>query len=236
MNDAILDETLARTVDNPGTTITVEFTEVPAGTPGNPSTEVTAESVQDAALRFRSKRVAVLNFASGTMPGGGTRYGYLAQEEALCFSSGTLHGLEDNLEVYNRNRAWDAPPESFDLMIWSRDVPLIRDGKFRLVEPMNIQVCTYPAPNKSKKARDPVPEIFARRCKHVVHMAATNDVEVLILGAWGCGVYGNDPTLVAEAFRDALATHSGSISQVVFAVYGDKTNQAAFARVFKARG
>ena len=55
--------------------------------------------------------VAALNFASGVMPGGGVRFGAMAQEEALCLSSGLLHELEDNLGYYEANRTKGAPPE-----------------------------------------------------------------------------------------------------------------------------
>eukprot|EP00662_Eupelagonemidae_sp_cell21_P023208 gene23207-biopygen69798 len=51
----------------------------------------------------------------------------------------------------------------------------------------------------------------------------------LTLGAWGCGVFGNDPPMVAEAFRRHLAARSRGFRRVVFAVL-DPT----MARVFAA--
>ena len=55
---------------------------------------------------------------------------------------------------------------------------------------------------------------------------------VLILGAWGCGAYGNDATLVAEAFKAAIPRYSGDIPLVVFACYGYAPNREAFQHVF----
>ena len=241
-----LDETLRLTESNWGSAAIMDFSKVDGYPehPGSPAIEVTDEGIQDAALRFRGKRVTLLNFASGTMPGGGTRYGSTAQEECLCLSSGLLHGLEGLLEFYERNRADDAPHECYDHMIWSEDVPLIRDGHFALVEPMKVQVITYPAPVASKRVYagaghfgdqavqgDLLRAIFHRRCRHVVRRANKDGTEVLILGAWGCGAYGNDPLMVAQEFQKAIATQAGSIPRVVFAVYGLASNRETFKQV-----
>ena len=244
---AILEETLNHTAGAWGSSVIMDMSKVTGHPelPGSPDIEITGEAVQDAALRFRGAHVTVLNFASGSMPGGGVRYGSLAQEECICLSSGLLHALEGHMEYYEANRADDSPQECYDRLIWSEDVPLIRDGKFRLVEPMLMQVITYPAPIASARVYrgegvfDDTPvednwlvEVFYRRCRHVVRRAAKAGTEVLILGAWGCGAYGNDPLLVAHAFQAALATQSGDIPKVVFAIYGVKANQDAFKQVF----
>lgn len=213
--------------------------------PGKPDIEITDESVQDAALRYRDHAVCVLNFASGVSPGGGVRFGAMAQEEALCLASGLLHGLEANPDYYLRNQEDDAPDECYDTILWSGNVPLIRDGEWNLVEPMLIDVITYPAPNMHRRAYlgdgrhtytlrdlDWSRAVFRRRCAHVVRLAANLGSEVLILGAWGCGEYGNDPYMVAEEFQRAIAAHSGDIAQIVFAIYGGGPNLNAFRGVF----
>jgi uncharacterized protein (TIGR02452 family) len=247
---AILEETLELTKDGWGTATVMDFTGVTGipWLPGEPAVEVTSETVQDAALRFRGWRATVLNFASGVQPGGGVRFGAVAQEEVLCLSSGLLYGLEGFPAFYMKNREEDAPPECYDLMIWSEGVPLIRNGKLELVEPMTINVITYPAPNmyrrvyagsgtfsEERMSDEWSREVFARRTRHVVRRAAKADTEVLVLGAWGCGAYANDPTMVAKAFRDAIVTQSGGIERVVFAVYGrgqiGRANRKAFERV-----
>lgn len=236
-NDA-LDEVLQRTEADWGTATVLDFTKVLGypERPGAPFIEVTNEKVQDAALRFRGHRVTVLNFASGVSPGGGVRFGAMAQEEALCLSSGLLHGLESHLEFYEKNREEGAPGECYDLMIWSEDVPLVCDGAYNPVEPMRMQVTTYPAPNNHRtyginQSGDAVRSIFHRRCRHVVRQANNAGTEVLILGAWGCGEYGNDPLMVAREFKAALDTQAGSIKHVVFACYGPSQNRDVFKKV-----
>ena len=248
-----LTETLHLTKTNWGTARILDYSgvEVPPN-PGHPRVEVTAEKVQDAPLRFRGKRVTVLNFASGVNPGGGVRYGAVAQEEDLCRCSGLLHGLESLPEFFEMNRNRDAPPECYDRMIVSEDVPLVRDGEGNLIPTMPIQVITYPAPNLfcgifGEAPPDPdffpeghdgdikpsdVKHIFDRRCPHILHQASALETDVLILGAWGCGAYGNDPGLVAEAFKRALVFYGGGIPQVVFACYGASENRDTFHEVF----
>jgi uncharacterized protein (TIGR02452 family) len=239
----LLEETLDLTKDCWGWAQILDFTSVTGHPerPGRPTVEVTAEKVQDAALRFRGKRVTVLNFASGVSPGGGVRYGALAQEEALCLCSGLLHGLEAFAEFYEKNQEDDAPWECYDRMIWSEDVPLVRDGAYDRVEPMTVQVITYPAPNSHRAYvahrhaptyLETVRDVFRRRCRHVVRQASHAGTEVLVLGAWGCGEYGNDPAVVAEAFKEAVATQSGTIRHVVFACYGPAANRDAFTKAF----
>jgi uncharacterized protein (TIGR02452 family) len=255
----MLDDTLQRTEHHWGSARVVDYTGVTlVPRPGNPVIEVTAEKVQDAPLRFRGKRVTVLNFASGVNPGGGVRHGAVAQEEDLCRCSGLLHGLEALPAFYAKNREDEAPPECYDQMIVSEDVPLIKNGYGAHVPGTTIQVITYPAPNVYRDffAQDSdgnffpedkgpatamltaVGAIFKRRCAQVIHQATLLGTDVLILGPWGCGAYGNDATVVAEAFKEAVAQHSGGIPHVLFACYGDKSNRLAFRSTFlkEARG
>lgn len=244
---ALLKETLELSKDNRGTSVVLDFTDVTGypERPGDPRIEITGESVQDAALRFRGRKVTVLNFASGVSPGGGVRTGSTAQEEILCLTSGLLHGLDAHEDYYLANQYGVAPRFCHDRMIWSEGVPLFRDGGFKLVEPMGISVITYPAPNlyrgvyadpmgfsEEQESATAAAECFYRRCRHVVRQASQSGAEVLILGAWGCGAYCNDPYTVAKQFKDALRTQSGGIDTVVFAIYGVQGNQDAFREVF----
>ena len=60
-------------------------------------------------------------------------------------------------------------------------------------------------------------------------------VRLLLLGAWGCGVFRNDPAQVADGFAEALAgAHAGAFRRVVFAVYDRAKGQPAL-RAFRAR-
>lgn len=262
MTQHLLEDTLQRTATSWGTATIVDYEEwsgdvvvstLDADIPA-PTVEVTDEKVQDAALRFKGQKVTILNFASGVNPGGGVRNGAKAQEEDLCRCSGLLHGLERLPQYYEWNRSKDAPPESYDTMIVSEDVPVVRDGYGRLVDPpVTVAVLTYPAPNRNRgffsKASyrgsdfhceddgppttdDLLLDIFDRRCNHVVDQAVRLGTDVLILGPWGCGVYGNDPIVVAKAFKSAIENRGASLKHVLFACYGSLYNRDVFRAVF----
>ncbi|MFC9970893.1 TIGR02452 family protein [Spirillospora sp. NPDC127200] len=211
------------------------------------SFEVTAEDSLRAARRLHlagADRIAVLNFASARNPGGGYLGGAKAQEEDLCRNSLLFPCLLQAPDYYTAHR------ESPDLLyshrvIWSPDVPVHRgdDGRL-LAEPYPVSFLTSPAPNagealrRDPSVRDRIPRVLHERAERVLAVAAHHGARQLVLGAWGCGVFRNDPHEVAEAFRSHL-TGGGAFStvfeRVVFAVWDrspDSANRAAFADRF----
>lgn len=256
----ILEDSLAQTPLVPATSFVVSFTNFkPYVLSAHenlevPIIEVTSEKTQDALLRFQDQNVTVLNFASGVSPGGGVRYGASAQEEDLCLCSNLLPELEGLPEFYEKNQTEEAPPECYDEMIVSKNVSFFKDGSYRPVQPVALaEVITYPAPNIGRLEESPrglrtvvgntrepfqwvtpselAEKVFERRILHVLYQARALNTGVLILGAWGCGAYGNDPFKVAMAFKKAI--HSiPSVERIVFAIYGNKKNQDTFHKVF----
>ena len=77
-------------------------------------------------------------------------------------------------------------------------------------------------------------DIHLKRAKHILHIAAAHGAEILILGAFGCGAFRNDPEAVAVAYRDVLAEYGKYFDEIEFAVYcrGYETgNYDAFRRI-----
>ena len=75
--------------------------------------------------------------------------------------------------------------------------------------------------------------MLAARAERVLAVAAAHGHRKLVLGAWGCGVFRNDPAVVAEAFAGQLARAQGHFDQVVFAVLDQPARHpdpAAFTR------
>ena len=88
------------------------------------------------------------------------------------------------------------------------------------------------APITASAAGPAIEEALRRRARRVLEVAAAHGHEVLVLGAWGAGVFGNAPEVVADAFGEALeGSMRGVFREVVFAVLGD-TNRAVFERRF----
>jgi hypothetical protein len=71
------------------------------------------------------------------------------------------------------------------------------------------------------------------RVKYVLDIAKENEVDILILGAWGCGVFGQDPADVANLLKHYLTTTHKCFKTVVFAVpKGNNANYSEFKKVF----
>ncbi|MEU1820901.1 TIGR02452 family protein [Streptomyces abikoensis] len=211
--------------------------------------EVTAEGSLDASRRLAADGdVAVLNFASARNPGGGYLNGAQAQEEALCRGSALYTCLREAPEYYAAHRA-DPSPFYSDRVIHSPGVPVFRDDRDGLLgTPYTVGFLTSPAPNAGVIAqRTPeltarIPAALAERAGRVLEVAAAHGYRRLVLGAWGCGVFRNDPARVATAFAGHL-TGTGRFADrfehVVFAVLDRRTDsptRAAFASVFAAGG
>lgn len=191
--------------------------------------------------REGASRVAVLNFASGRNPGGGFLTGAIAQEEDLACASALYACLAHRPYYYARNRASGSPLYA-DELIYSPQVPFFRGEDLALLEePFTVSVLTSPAPNAGvARSRDPscgaeIERALTRRAWQVLAVAAAHAHRVLVLGAWGCGVFRNDPVRVADVFGRWLAHEDfhGVFDRVVFAVLSRKPN--ANLAAFEAR-
>ncbi|MFD5466290.1 TIGR02452 family protein [Kitasatospora sp. NPDC127059] len=203
--------------------------------------EVTAEGSMEAAGRLveaGAGPVGVLNFASARNPGGGYLRGARAQEEDLCRSALLYSCLVEAPDYYEAHRA-SADLRYSHRVIVSPAVPVIRGRRGELLaRPYPVTFLTSPAPNagqlERRSAGADVRGVLAERAVRVLAAAARHDVRALVLGAWGCGVFRNDPAQVAEAFEGALARYGGAFEQVVFAVW-DRSPVSANRAAFEAR-
>ena len=181
---------------------------------------VTNETTLGAARRLvdRGVRPLALNFANGVQPGGGFLHGARAQEETLCRSSalfGTLEG--DPMYAAHAGRAL---PDSTAWAILSPDVPVFRtDDGADLPDPWLASFITCAAPYAPRVGRQASLELMAERIPRVLEIAHAFGYVHLVLGAWGCGAFFNDPTAVAAIFRKALeGPFAGAFEEVVFAI------------------
>lgn len=205
--------------------------------------EVTGESTLLAARRLARTAddpVACLNFASATRPGGGYRSGAQAQEESLARSSALVACLESTPRYYQFHNAQRDARYS-DRVIYTPAVPVFRDDEGTLLdEPYQVAFLTAAAPNlfavHDASHLAEIPVILHRRATAVLSVAHRHAHRRLVLGAWGCGAFGNDPAMVARVFADLLGENglfSHHFSQVVFAVLDPEGSRLdAFQRAF----
>ena len=190
-------------------------------------------------------RPAALNFASATHPGGGFLDGARAQEESLCWSSGLYACLLGNA-MYEFHQKRDDTLYT-DYVLYSPDVPVFRGEDGALLErPWPCSFLTAAAPFtklfllEHPDRESEIPGVFRSRIAKVLAVAARHGHEDLVLGAWGCGAFGNDPTVVAPLFREALeGPFRGVFASVVFAVRDSSPDRyvlEAFASEFSATG
>jgi uncharacterized protein (TIGR02452 family) len=179
-----------------------------------------------------SDRVMALNFASAKNPGGGFLNGSQAQEESLARASGLYACIEPLQVMYEANRRASSCLYT-EHMIYSPDVPVFRDDADALLnEPYPVSFVTAPAVNAGVvRSREPrnvarIEPVMLARIERVLGLAVVNGHESLVLGAWGCGVFRNDPAQVAAGFARHLSGagrfHS-AFRKVVFAVL-DRTS------------
>jgi uncharacterized protein (TIGR02452 family) len=207
--------------------------------------EVTSEGTVAAAWRLAGEPggpVALLNFASARNPGGGFLTGARAQEEDLARCSALYTCLLTQRPYYDANRIEQSKLYTNHL-IFSPRVPFFRDERLTLLpEPFLASVITSPAPNageelrRRKNAGPKIHETLVERARHILAVAAAEGQRRLVLGAWGCGVFRNDPAHVAGAFHRWLhdPAFAGAFDHVVFAILdrGERANLRAFQAQF----
>ena len=157
-----------------------------------------------------AKPILVLNMANPVNPGGGVRRGARAQEEDLCRKSSLLLSLESKEaeKYYAYNRSLHTYMGS-DAMIFTPEVEIVRDETGALLsETVIVSVLTCAAPmitmGREGMAEEAYREMFYQRIVGMLKCAAYLGYHVLILGAWGCGAFGNDAAMVSDLFYKAL--------------------------------
>ena len=206
---------------------------------------VTKHRSFEAAVRllkeFPGKKAAVLNFASATRPGGGVANGAGAQEECLCRCS-TLYASLNTKRMwegyYNVNRTMYDTLHTDDC-IYSPGVVICKTDESipKRLKPedfVTVDVISCAAPNlrekpanihnpESGKAVRITPrelyELHLKRAKHIIHIAASQGAEILVLGAFGCGAFRNDPFTVARAYKDAFGDYRRYFDVTEFAIF-----------------
>lgn len=200
---------------------------------GLPTVEVVNETTSQAAVRLKElgkTNLVALNFAAARNPGGGFLAGAVAQEEDLCRDSALYACLKSKPMFYNNNIMCENSYYTDDI-IYSPFVPFFRDEYHLLLEqPYSLSIISAPAPNvNAMKTVDE--ELLAitliTRAQKILQIAHNHGHKNILLGAWGCGAFGNDPADVAAIFRAALKAVP-VFEHVCFPVYDTRTPQYLF--------
>ena len=201
----------------------------------------TFEAVKGIQTEHPSWKIAALNFASAINPGGGVKTGSSAQEESLCRCSTLYPTLTQGWlwnQYYQKNR--DAHNNLHtDACIYSPGIVICKtDDAFpaRLAEKdwVTVDVISCAAPNlrrrpgnrhnpeygeAAKISQHDLYRLHLKRAVHIMHIAAARNADALVLGAFGCGAFANDPNVVAKAYREAADGYMRYFRLIEFAVY-----------------
>lgn len=160
--------------------------------------------------RQGAKPILVLNLANPVNPGGGVRRGAKAQEEDLCRKSSLLVSLESTKAktYYDYNRSLGTYMGSHALMIHPQ-VEIIKNESGNLLpETAIVAVMTCAAPMLSNGMEGMTQQQYETmvydRITGMLKVAAYLGYKHLILGAFGCGAFGNDARIVSDLFYKAL--------------------------------
>ena len=220
-------------------------------TVGKTEITVTKSRTFEAAIRLKKEnpdaRTAVHNFASATNPGGGVERGSTAQEECLCRCS-TLYPVlktgELQREFYQFHRR-QGDVRYTDTCIYTPDIQIIKTDtnmpqRMKESDWCMVDVITCAAPNLRAKPYNSMNpgqgqaikvtdkellEIHRKRARQILNVAAENGVDILVLGAFGCGAFQNKPEVVVRAYREVMKEFEGRFRKVEFAVYCGKRDE-----------
>lgn len=215
----------------------------------------------EAAQAYKENKTCVHNFASATTPGGGVVKGSSAQEECLCRCS-TLYFSLNTPDMwgcfYTPHRIAQDPVHNDD-MIYTPEVYVIKTdtAEPKLMPeaewyPVNVITCAAPnlrqmpsnAMNmgdgikKVKMADKDLQELHERRLGKLLELAAAEKNEVVILGAFGCGAFENDPRVVAQAAKNVIQNYRHCFKVIEFAIYcspRDEENYKVFERTLMGK-
>lgn len=220
----------------------------PAPTSGlstKPIIRVIASDTLDAAQALYSShpsdRIAVLSMASPLRPGGGVLTGATSQEESLCIRSTLLPSLRD--EYYRLPE--DAVIFSPDVLVFrAQDLePLPKSERF-FVDIISCAALRFPEVEGARYARETDREVMTKKIRLILRVAASNGCKRVVLGALGCGAYGNPTAEVAELFMRVICGNPkkkiqeswGVIEDIIFAIRGGKDTLEIFSQVFAQVG
>lgn len=176
-------------------------------------------------------KICILNFANATKPGGGYLNGRSAQEESLCRQT-LLYPTIDGNYMYKFNEGKEK--NGTDAMIYSPNVLVIRDDQLELIKNkypnFRVNVITSPAVDIRKGKPQNYKEMMKQRIIKIIKLAAFKGNDVLILGAFGCGVFNNDPKEVSQIFKEVLIDDNlkNYFDAVIFPIHQNSANFKPF--------
>jgi len=197
-------------------------------------------------LKNKNLKNCVLNFANAYFPGGAALSGARAQEESLCRAS-TLYPclntpyLKENYYKYHSQKKHET-----NRLFYIPRIIVFKTDENNFPELMKendwyeLDVITCAAHNQQAKELNNI-EIFNLnydRIKQILGSAISNNVDNIVLGAFGCGVFSNDPKIISRVFKKLLIDEEYykyfiNIHFAIFSSKNDSPNLIEFKNTFQ---
>lgn len=174
--------------------------------------------------------VMALNMAAPGIPGGGVRIGCYAQEENCFRRSNYFQSIDASLY-----------PISETGCIYTPIVTVIKDKDYNLLDkPFSVSMLAcaalrYPSltitgqyTNISDR------KLMKHKIEQIFQVGYQMKHDTLVLSAFGCGAFRNNPNEVAEIFNEVLATYNNCFKYVLFAIISQyDANYNVFNKIIK---
>jgi len=177
--------------------------------------------------KHQNVKCCILNMASCYKPGGGVDKGCNAQEEILFRRSNYVLSLHKNFyPIHNK-------------IIYSDLITFFKDSTYNISKPFSCSAIACSAiknPNLiNNKYTENDKKIMDEKINKIFCVAIENNVEILILSAFGCGAYNNPPEEVAHIMYKYSNKYSGYFNRIYIAIIDNKytDNYNIFKNIFK---
>jgi uncharacterized protein (TIGR02452 family) len=180
-------------------------------------------------------RCAALNMASYYCPGGGVAKGSRAQEEDLCRRSNLIESLynftdkgRDEFNITNKETIRYPIPMYGGL--YSPNITVFKSNLSysKLDEPFTCSIISVaalkrPALTKDGLLNEKDATTMKGKIRAILRIAMKYKHYKLVLGALGCGAYGNPPSHIAKLFKEVLEEDEfiHSFEEICFAILED---------------
>ncbi len=175
-----------------------------------------------------NKKVLLINSASMKRPGGGVTNGSSAQEESICRRTNlymALDQVDDELEypLFGKTKG-----------IYTPQVKVFKNERNELCEPFNIDVLSvFSRPVNKIKTDSHMRKLNRDIFETILYSCNEYNIETLVIVPIGCGVFDNDPDLIASIFREYVdSTPTTTLEKIIISCYSSGKNYDAFSSHF----
>lgn len=197
-----------------------------------------SDSVALYATNSGFKNVIVFNFANKYHPGGGYLHGDSAQEEDLCRCYPELYpSLKQNIRYpFDQNSAIVTEP--LLLMRNSDNYQLydITSGPNYRAYFVSAAAPDLRTQNAVFNAQSVFETFVNVLVSPLIQFKFRKEETCIVLGAWGCGAFRNDPLIMSRLMKNALIMYGGNYGKIILGIPSSKgqNNYYIFKNTFSS--